>query len=344
MSKETGKKVTLKERMVSASAGSLVTSLFLTPLDVVRVRLQQQEMLPSCTCTGQLSKPAGKVFWQDECFANVGCREPAARLQGTLEGLRKIAQLEGLPTLWRGLGITLVMAVPANVVYFSGYEALRDNSPLASRLPVANPLVCGAFARILAATTIAPLELLRTRLQSVPRARDTERTIYLIGDLLREMRHEVSVMGYRALFKGLEITLWRDVPFSAIYWGTYEFCKTQFWARHAATHNASNWDHFIGSFACGSMGGAVAALLTHPFDVGKTRMQIAIASPQQLTVGGKATKTDDSRGMFSFLNAIRKSEGIRALYTGLLPRVMKIAPSCAIMISTYELSKKFFTS
>jgi solute carrier family 25 protein 39/40 len=32
------------------------------------------------------------------------------------------------------------------------------------------------------------------------------------------------------------------------------------------------------------------------------------------------------------------------LYVGLLPRLLKIAPSCAIMISSYELGKRFFAN
>lgn len=31
--------------------------------------------------------------------------------------------------------------------------------------------------------------------------------------------------GSKALWRGLPPTLWRDVPFSAIYWMSYEECK-----------------------------------------------------------------------------------------------------------------------
>ncbi len=49
-----------------------------------------------------------------------------------------------------------------------------------------------------------------------------------------------------------------------------------------------------------------------------------------------------SRNMFKFLETIWRTEGLAALYTGLAARVIKIAPSCAIMISSYEISKKVF--
>ena len=46
----------------------------------------------------------------------------------TIDGLRKIARNEGFTTLWRGLSPTLVMAIPANIIYFTGYEWLRFNT------------------------------------------------------------------------------------------------------------------------------------------------------------------------------------------------------------------------
>lgn len=45
--------------------------------------------------------------------------------------------------------------------------------------------------------------------------------------------------------------------------------------------------------------------------------------------------------MFKFLANIYKNEGVGALYSGFGPRVMKIAPACAIMISSYEVGKNF---
>ncbi|AET39891.1 Mtm1p Ecym_5110 [Eremothecium cymbalariae DBVPG len=351
--------VRLKEKMISASAGSLATSLFLTPMDVVRVRLQQQEMLPECSCVGvegskvNLSSESvnvGKLFWQDACFQDIQCKNTSLRFNNTWEALLKISKVEGLKTLWTGISLTLLMAIPANVVYYSGYETLRDNSPLSQSFPNLNPLVCGAISRIVAATSVAPLELARTRLQSIPRTSKDVSTLKVVKDLVKEFKKEVSVLGLRALFRGLELTLWRDVPFSAIYWGSYEFYKSSNFQKHMMMNSESTWDYFLTSLLGGAISGAIAALVTHPFDLGKTRMQIAIVNSSSRNANTSSYNKPSSgfsspqHSMFGFLNHIRKTEGVKALYTGLLPRMMKIAPSCAIMISTYEVSKKFFSS
>lgn len=58
--------------------------------------------------------------------------------------------------------------------------------------------------------------------------------------------------GSKALWRGLPPTLWRDVPFSAIYWMGYEECK---FAIEASNNMALN-DLQV-SFAAGAMSGMV---------------------------------------------------------------------------------------
>lgn len=37
-----------------------------------------------------------------------------------------------------------------------------------------------------------------------------------------------------------------------------------------------------------------------------------------------------------------KKNGIHAIFSGLVPRIIKVAPACAIMVSTFEYGKMFF--
>ncbi|KAG0671967.1 Carrier protein, mitochondrial [Maudiozyma exigua] len=368
MGNEATLNLTLGERMLSAVSGSLLTSLTLTPMDVVRVRLQQQEMLPDCTCevsaptakeavvrssintvydlqsvrSSKLKVPklefaqTNKIFWENPCFQELNCVSSSLRFTGTIDAFKKIINVEGITTLWRGISLNLIMAVPSNIVYFTGYEQIRDISPLSKNHENLNPLVCGALARILAATSVAPLELTKTKLQSIPRASKSTKTWMMVKDLMEETRQDMHKNGsMRALFKGLNITLWRDVPFSAIYWGTYEFCKKNIWMKDE--HSNSTVLHFVNSFIGGSVSGTIAAIFTHPFDVGKTRWQISMISNNS-----KNQSSSKHRNMFKFLATIVENEGPAALFTGLTARVVKIAPSCAIMISSYEISKKLF--
>jgi hypothetical protein len=47
-------------------------------------------------------------------------------------------------------------------------------------------------------------------------------------------------------------------------------------------------------------------------------------------------------GTFQTLAKIFHDHGIKGLFAGLVPRLIKVAPACAIMIGTFEYGKKFF--
>lgn len=340
--------LSLYHRMISATTGSFLTSLFLTPMDVVRVRLQQQEMLQeihknNCECVTVSTQSTFKkhLFWEENCFSNLNCKDQKP-ITSTIDAFRKITMNEGITTLWRGLSLTLLMAIPANVIYYSGYETLRDISPLNQNYGTVNALSCGAGARVIAASFVAPIELLRTRLQSIPAGKGVSSST-ILRDLFVETRKEIKNFGVKSLFKGLEITLWRDVPFSGIYWASYEYSKKSFFPnlKENNSGDSSTLSHFLQSFIAGSVSGTVAGILTHPFDVGKTRLQISMNERMN---GSSLSESElkASRNMFLFLNRIRVNEGFGALFAGITPRIIKIAPSCAIMISTYEVGKRLF--
>lgn len=311
------------QKMVSACLGLLVTLFVVTPFDVIRVRIQQQELLGGGNCVEFGAKPRAMPlapFWVgiDQYCHACDCQ----RITLTWQGMTCIARTEGLATLWRGLSLTLVMSVPSNIIYFTGYEFIRDHSPINDH-PL-NPLVCGLLARTISATLIAPLELIKTRLQLIPSDRQAT---HVLRNLLRETRAEVGTQGISTLFRGLQITLWRDVPFSGIYWLGYEWFKRKI---ASMLDSRKNSHLFLNAFVSGLLLGLIAAVMTHPFDVGKTRLQIE--------------RTHDQPQMFRFLWKIYVNEGPRALFSGLPPRVMKIAPACAMMISSYEIGKKLFAN
>lgn len=75
--------------------------------------------------------------------------------------------------MWSGLGPTLVLALPATVIYFVTYEQVRSRlrdwvrpGQGLSQQPLWVPLASGGIARIWAATIVSPLEMIRTRMQA----------------------------------------------------------------------------------------------------------------------------------------------------------------------------------
>ncbi|NXU41426.1 S2539 protein, partial [Drymodes brunneopygia] len=358
MSPSPGGGITPLQQMLASGTGAILTSLFVTPLDVVKIRLQAQRTPFSKVL---LFAASGKCFLYCNglmdhlyvCQNGNGCTawyKAPGHFTGTLDAFVKITRHEGIRSLWSGLPPTLVMAVPATVIYFTAYDQLRDY--LHARTGTRShyiPLLAGALARLGAVTVISPLELIRTKMQS-------QQLSY------RELRvciqSAVAQDGWLSLWRGWGPTVLRDVPFSALYWFNYELVRTWL-CRQAWLDEAT----FLVSFTSGAISGTVAAVLTLPFDVVKTQRQIELGDSEVHPV--TASKPSST---WLLMQRIRAESGTRGLFVGedlpcpvlgsrvpwchrrahgtvlagFLPRVIKVAPACAIMISTYEFGKSFF--
>lgn len=141
-------------------------------------------------------------------------------------------------------------------------------------------------------------------------------------------RQLVKESGWRGLWLGLVPTLYRDVPFSGIYWTSYELLRK-------SLDSSSLWS----SFVAGAIAGSMAALLTAPFDVAKTRRQMYLKKDD---LDQALVKSNRERSLWRVMRVIYQHEGWSGLMAGVGARVAKVAPSCAIMISTYELGKFYF--
>ncbi|GAB0489140.1 hypothetical protein MMPV_000356 [Pyropia vietnamensis] len=324
----------------AASAAASVTALFVTPLDVVKVRMQAHVCTP---LPAPCARPDHAVSMADAA--------------------RQIVAAHGPRGLWRGLPATFAIAVPSTGLYFCLYEAfcrgLRGgelSAPPAVLPPDAVPVVAGAAARCVATVAGAPLELGRLRLQAGAGVRAGGR-----AGLRGALAGVVAADGVAGLWRGAGVTLLRDAPFSALYWGAYEALKAPgggvSWllaglgrgrgqvaeaapaAEMAAAGAAADRLSSPPALPAGGVdtlvhllsgvgAGVLAAAATVPADVVKTRWQAG----ERGAPGGPAGVTAVARGIVA-------TEGIRGLTRGVGPRVAKVAPSCAIMMASYEAFK-----
>jgi solute carrier family 25 protein 39/40 len=253
------------------------------------------------------------------------------------------------------------MTVPANIIYFTGYDWLRFNKKSPVNKVVSDnyaPLVAGSIARILAAMVVSPIEMFRTRMQASTSIGKSGH----FTETARGIREMVQVSGYASLWRGLTLTLWRDVPFSGIYWWGYESIRgvltdareksrgrslntdmPRSQARSRSQSRENHTDTFMDSFAAGALSGAVASVLTTPFDVGKTRQQV-FKDKITATEGTIKELAPEQRSMPRLLLHIFREEGLSGLWRGWVPRTLKVAPACAIMISSYEVGKRMARS
>ncbi|CAI5941324.1 unnamed protein product [Closterium sp. NIES-65] len=97
----------------------------------------------------------------------------------------------------------------------------------------------------------------------------------------------------------------------------------------------SAWQQFM----CGLAAGTLAKVACHPLDVVKKRFQVE--GLRRHPRYGARIQPRAYRGMVDALRKIVATEGVEGLYKGVLPSVIKAAPSAAITFFVYELVAKF---
>lgn len=130
--------------------------------------------------------------------------------------------------------------------------------------------------------------------------------------------------GVRGLYSGYGTLVAREIPFDAVQFVMYEWCKRA-WAARAGRELS-----LLDNMAVGSLSGAVAASVTTPLDMVKTRLMTQTGLARELQY----------RGMLDGLRRVAAEEGVAALFAGLRTRVAWIGLGGAIFFGAFEESKR----
>mmetsp|Transcript_152 Transcript_152/g.546 ORF Transcript_152/g.546 Transcript_152/m.546 type:complete len:346 (+) Transcript_152:265-1302(+) len=271
------------------------------------------------SCTAPLARMT--ILYQ------VGALQPAHGVQGLSHSLRHVVHTEGVLALWKGNGINIMHRLPSTAVNFMVYEqanqALMQLFPSAadgtSAVDSVRRLLAGGAAGMAATSVAYPLDLLRTRLAGHA-GNGVSVAQLLFGILNRE--------GMRGLYHGLGPTLLQAGPNLAINYCVYESLRSKW----LADHPDSKAPPVSAMVVFGSASGIVSSSITFPLDVIRRRMQMQ---------GSVAGGVHQYSGIGNALVKIVRHEGIRGLYSGIVPEYIKVAPAVAITYCSYEFMKSF---
>uniref|UniRef100_A0A1B0CWZ0 Mitochondrial carrier protein n=1 Tax=Lutzomyia longipalpis TaxID=7200 RepID=A0A1B0CWZ0_LUTLO len=182
----------LKDLILGSVAG-IVNVLTTTPCWVVNTRLKMKGIKGSGATT---NAPYGNLF----------------------EGLRYVAQTEGIAGLWAGTIPSLVLVInPA--LQFMVYEALKRRLlKVYGELPSAGYFAIGAVAKAFATVLTYPLQLVQTKLRHGDRNANLPPDAGTIEMLLYLLKKH----GAAGLFRGLEAKLLQTVLTAALMFTAYE--------------------------------------------------------------------------------------------------------------------------
>ncbi|KAK4092329.1 hypothetical protein Purlil1_3582 [Purpureocillium lilacinum] len=192
-------------------------------------------------------------------------------------------------------------------------------------------LFAGAVGGMTAATLTAPLDVLKTRLQSdiyqaqlrakaqtIGPLNPARAALYHLTDTLQILRGVYQTEGARALFKGLGPNLIGVVPARSINFYVYGNGK-RLLAEHWNRGEEAPWVHMVS----GVVAGVATSTATNPIWMVKTRLQL----DKNVSERSGGAMQRQYRNSFDCVRQIVRGEGLRGLYKGMSASYLGVAES-----------------
>lgn len=242
---------------------------------------------------------------------------PIDTVKSRLQSAQGFKKAGGFKNVYRGIQPVLLGSMPASALFFISYEKVKvllEQTELVKSkgqsMQAVSHVIAASFGEFMACTIRAPYEVVKIRSQT-----STSSKVNPLSILKHTLAHE----GLFGLYRGFWSTVLRDFPFSAVEFPIWEKLKSSHRDRLNRQPNAFE------SALYGSIAGAIAAIVTTPVDVAKTRIVLA----------GQAEKMA-SGNMLTALQEIAKEKGIRGLFAGVVPRTLWMAVGGFLFLGSYE--------
>ena len=176
------------ETSVAAAIATVIADGFMTPLDVVKQRLQL----------------------------------PNNPYKSAMDCASSMFREEGLRPFFRSYNTTVIMNVPFVSIHFAAYESCKKLlRKSAEDEGLMTQIVAGGIAGGAAALATNPLDVVKTRLQT----EGVGGIKYGTSSTFGMLKNIVKTEGYGALMHGMRPRVLFHAPAAAISWMTYETCK-----------------------------------------------------------------------------------------------------------------------
>jgi solute carrier family 25 S-adenosylmethionine transporter 26 len=225
------------------------------------------------------------------------------------------------------VGSAIVGSAPGAALFFITYDSvnrLLAPVPTTARnalgkeytIPAAAPaaathMLAASLGEVAACAVRVPTEVVKQRAQASQHPSSRAALVHILSQ-----RHAHGLARVWAeLYRGWGITIIREVPFTVIQFPLWEALKR--WRRAQTGRETVSG---VEGGLLGSVAGAVAAGVTTPLDVLKTRMMLA----------------KEKMPLVTMLKSILSESGPRAFFAGIGPRVGWISVGGAIFLGSYQ--------
>ncbi|KAL7786783.1 mitochondrial carrier domain-containing protein [Trichoderma ceciliae] len=289
----------MKEIYLAGAAAAFTVDMLIYPLDTLKTRYQSQDFLPKIA-KSHMSKPLA--------------------LRG----------------LYQGIGSVVLATLPAAGVFFSTYESAKGI--FGRHLPLPEPVThscAAAVAEMASCLILTPGEVIKQNAQMI-RAETTG----------KDLRKSTSLMAFRrltgtgttmGLFSGYSALVARNLPFTALQFPMFEYFRARIWDRRLHLREDKKGGAVETGLIAGSsaaMAGALAAFLTTPSDVIKTRMMVKAGSSN-----GVDEARQHRRGARKVIGDVWRERGARGFFRGGAFRCAWTAVGSGLYLGMYDAAK-----
>ncbi|XP_015784732.1 mitochondrial glycine transporter [Tetranychus urticae] len=273
---------TIRSFVYGSLSGTCSTLLF-QPLDLVKTRMQSQSSI--------VLNQHGKT-----------------KKLGMFQVMVQVVKKERLPGLWKGTIPSLIRCVPGVGIYFGTLDYLSIKLLKNPKQPKPiEAMLLGFTARTVTVITLLPVTVIKTRYES---------GLFSYANVWIAIQNIYQSEGFKGSFRGLLPTLFRDVPFSGLYYLCYSQLKQTL--VNGKQNSPELLPRSFKTFVCGLIAGLFASTVTHPADVVKTRIQI---EPQRY---------------FSISQTIKIIYKDGDVFRGLTPRIIRRTLMTALTWTIFE--------
>lgn len=236
---------------------------------------------------------------------------------GVWDCFTKMVKHEGTFSLWKGIIPPILAETPKRAVKFFTFEQYKKLFMFGSTAPTSVTFaLAGLGAGITEAILVNPFEVVKVTLQANRSMSGQVPSTWAVTKMIVEK----DGLGLGGLNKGISATIARNGAFNMVYFGFYHSVKGLL-----PEYNDPMLE-FARKVGIGFTSGVLASCFNIPFDVAKSRIQGPQPIPGEIKY----------RGTARVLTIVYREEGFRALYKGLLPKVMRLGPGGAIMLVVYD--------
>ena len=192
---------------------------------------------------------------------------------------------------------------------------------------VKNSILSGIISGSITATTLQPLEYIKTQLQQPENTKNNQlnqkRNIRIIisDTMISNQNKKVNLLNLSKFWSGLSPSIIRSIPVAGIFFGCVDFLKHTDLLSHSISGDKYQLIH---SFLIGTISRTIANVLTHPLGLIKTRFESDLYNYKSIRVAFKA---------------ILKIEGVLGLYKGLGATLVRDISFSGIYFALYTKMK-----